>query len=85
MSRFVRWPRHLGILAAAIVVAGLVATLLVHAMPKPNRVGRRTERPRERREFAGPELAAGAPAFFKQLVIVGVIALVGRKVFRIRI
>lgn len=85
MSRFARWPRHLGVLAGAVVVTGLVATLLVHAMPKPNRGGRRAEGPRERREFAGPEPGAGAPAFLKQLVIVGVIALVGRKVFRIRI
>lgn len=85
MSRFARWPRHLAVLTGAILVAGLLATLLVHAMPRPNRGGRRSERPRERREFAGPELRAGAPAFLKQLVIVGVIALVGRKVFRIRI
>ena len=85
MSRFPRWPRRLGILTAAVVIAGLIATLVVHAMPKPSRAGRNPERPRARRELKGPELRAGTPAFLKQLAIVGLIALVGRKVFRIRL
>ena len=85
MSRFRRWPGHLGILTAVVVMAGLIATLVVHAMPGPDRGGRNPERKRPRRELKGPELGAGTPAVLKQLVIIAAIALVGRKVFRIRL
>lgn len=89
MSRRVRWLKQLTILVAAIGAAGLVLTLLVHALPAPRRGGRErvasTEQPRERREFRSPQFGRGLPAFLKQIAIVAVIAVVGRKVLRIRL
>jgi len=87
MSRRVRWLKPLAILSVAIVAAGLIATVMVHAVPAPQRAGRERAAAgtRERREFRGPQLRRGAPAVLKQIVIVGVIALLGRTVLRIRL
>jgi len=88
MSRRVRWLKQLAILVTAIAAAGLALTLLVRVLPAPRRGIRERapgERPRERREFRGPQLRRGGPAVLKQVLIVGVIALVGRKVLRIRL
>jgi hypothetical protein len=83
-----RWLKQLAILIAGIAAAGLVFTLLVRVLPAPHRGSRERapgERPRERREFRGPQLARGGPAVLKQIVIIGVVVLLGRKVLRIRL
>jgi hypothetical protein len=88
MSRRVRWLKQLAILVTAIAAAGLALTLLVRVLPAPHRGTRERvpgERPRERREFRGPQVRRGSPEVLKQIVIVGVIALLGRKVLRIRL
>jgi hypothetical protein len=88
MRSRVRWLKQLAILITGIAAAGLVLTLLVRILPAPHRGGRQRtpgERPRERREFRGPQFARGGPAVLKQIVIIGVVVLLGRKVLRIRL
>lgn len=87
MSGRVRWFKQMAMLVTAIAATGLVFALLVRVIPAPHRRTERApgEQPRERRQSRGPQLRRGSVAVLKQIVIVGVVALAGRKLLRIRL
>ena len=83
MSRPVRWLTRLTILVGVIGAVGLVFTLLVHTVQAPRRA--RDGAPVAHRTFRPPHIVRGTPAFLKQIAIVGLIALVGRRFLKIRL